>query len=274
MYSGLNPVECFAWENYDFFPKLISNPKTQSSYAHIRGPKFFSKEILEHAKQLTLLGLGESIERMEYGSIANHKTAYADKFGPSSKDNTIARYAFFNMKDKNILDKFLKGDCVGLIVDSNYEDNKKEYFLCETCLMHQYGLHRTKDKIRDICKSGKNPAGGLKTCFWTSKSKNSTYNAGGTQINSNLNNLGNQDSKLCPPGDVTHDPLQNPKSSNNAGANLGSVDYNGNNNYDSNFINAPQFQQKQYPVRMGGFASRQELITSLLFFGYISNNSI
>ena len=228
-------------------------------FAHMIGPEFFSKEILQFSGYMYALAIGENILRIEYGSLANDKKIYSKYFNLAENNLNIGRGAIFDMEknNKELTGKFLSGDCVGLNAKSIEDENQMEYFLCEVCLMHQYGLHRTKDNIRQICEGGKNPNGGKKNCFWT-KPSNNPPKFNGVKPASNLANINVDVSKLCNPGDVTDPTINN--------LNLPETQ-----DYSSNALDdTPQevYKQKQYSIRR--VADSPNIKSIVLFYKLLS----
>ena len=124
---------------------------TYSVLVHLAGPKILTKEVLQFAGNLYFLIWGDNIERMEFGSLGVDDKVYGMKMGAGNSELSI--YTLFEMteNDNALAKKFINGDCVGLLRKYAGYPGKDDSFLCEACLMHQYGLHRTKDKIKGNC---------------------------------------------------------------------------------------------------------------------------
>ena len=194
-FSPLNWVECFAWESQAYAPRLFADENDASNTAHIRNQIVLRKEVFEYVGSMWLIAIGEKIQRLEFGSLANNQKFYSLKLCPSTPENMIYNTCF-NLYDVSIQKKFFGGDCVGLVKGKNS-------FMCEVCLMHQYGLHRTKDKTRQICESGSNPNTPIQDCFWSELSDELTTNKSGQTFKSNLANFTTSTKTLCPPVDLT-----------------------------------------------------------------------
>ena len=128
--------------------------------------KFFTKEILAYVSQNSILFVDwNSFERIEYGSLANDKVMFDDQFYSGTMPLSHVRQA--GEVEPHISDVvnqhcdlsgdyaeslparfFIEGKCVELVLCGG------NTFLCQICLLHQYGLHRTRDKINETCLFG------------------------------------------------------------------------------------------------------------------------
>ena len=124
---------------------------------------FFTKEILAYVQKTFFLFVDwKAFERIEYGSLANDKELFDDQLYHSTLPTTsikdldtyVPRVVDLVNSDCDLRGDynrslparlFIQGKCVELVLCGG------DYFLCELCLMHQYGLHRTRDKINETC---------------------------------------------------------------------------------------------------------------------------
>ena len=129
--------------------------------------KFLTKEVLNYVGDIDYLLVDwHSIERIEYGSLANDKVLFATDMYISTMETTKSEG--FDSYDEDIpywhytdshcsfygdftssqaTNFFISGKCTELGLCGGF------FFLCEICLLHQYGLHRTKDRINETCRN-------------------------------------------------------------------------------------------------------------------------
>ena len=131
-------------------------------------PKVLTKEMLLHGGSVNLLCLPETIEQIEYGALStrNDMKAFAiGRFGPSSEpwnegwthgcDHVMSFSAYPDAKTQR--DNWLNARCANL-----------HWFQCELCFMHFFGLHKTNDGVKDMCKKKIwIPISMIRNCYWT-----------------------------------------------------------------------------------------------------------
>ena len=171
------------WQQ-SFYPQIVArdrdclNQSEASFLLSLSGIKYFTKEITAYLGRCigTLYLDWNQVQRIEFGSIADTEAVYFFNMFPQSiplyslhgkepvnfpYDSPFQFPIWGNFSDDLRTRYFIQGKCVELSL-------KNDLFICEICLMHQYGLHRTQDIIADKCdKAKKNPPRkNLKQCYW------------------------------------------------------------------------------------------------------------
>ena len=136
-----------SWDNKKIFPFLFyANGSRVSRVDEVNlqnGAKYLCKETLIYFVNIRNFTLSEKVQRVEYGTLAN------PLFGVKALN-----------WDSTFRSNFQKGICYN--TDAN---------ICAICLMHQYSLHRTNDKVDEKCKALKpdeklSQDHPMKTCYW------------------------------------------------------------------------------------------------------------
>ncbi len=98
-------------------------------------------------RTLRYLILPETLETIEYGALISfYGKSKARFFIPSS-----------NPEASSLADHFENGDCL----------NERDHIMCVWCLMHFYGLNRTKDGLDFVCDAKQDVKSKPKKCYWT-----------------------------------------------------------------------------------------------------------
>ena len=116
-----------------------------------------------------------------------------DKTDPKEKRNTEV-----NLTEPSNKEKWTKGRC------TEFPDDFKTYETCQLCLLHQYGLHRTKDNTLEICEGKRqNPQKNMQECYWDPFP---TLKQGHTQTISLFNDSTIAAKGFCTPSEMSQIP--------------------------------------------------------------------
>ena len=157
-------------ENY-FLPQILSSPfPPQHWYEDVviklgpnqnnTAPKILTKEFLLHAGAVTLLCLPDTLEQIEYGALSTMKDMKAYYIGrySSNWDRTFRHGCpeVVDFADKTNHNRWFSLNCKDL-----------PGFQCQLCFMHNFGLHKIKDKVVQLCSSRSTiPPSMSRQCYW------------------------------------------------------------------------------------------------------------
>ena len=139
------------WNNKQFFPQLYKEiDAAKNFFINLTGSVvYLQKEILYNIGTIETLKVGKDVQRIEFGTIATPKKVLVNNF---IDPDTNQKY-FLKSYDR---DNFLRSKCSEISLQ----------FVCEICYMHQYGLHKSKNKIPTLCQAKIVPEIPLKKCYW------------------------------------------------------------------------------------------------------------
>ena len=153
VYISQKCEQCYhSWEAQTFFPQFYQNQIVESSnnplsmnLAGTKSANFMHKEVFQYVKSIKITYLSEFIDRIEYGTFAL----------PEKIKQFFCLDSSQNCDVTEVEALFLEGEC-----------EKLNQTLCEICLMHQYGMHRTNDNVALRCERREKVDRLMVKCFW------------------------------------------------------------------------------------------------------------